>query len=165
MPLLPLWFKLVYNASALQIGLLFGSVYIATALGSYLSSRYSHIFAPLETASMSRIASGLLLFLMAISPFLVIAEIIYIIRAVIVGFGSPSRTAINIRGISGEDYGVATSVQGIASRVAQLSSGVSGYLLDYSLPLPLFVGGLFQLASGISYKLLFSKDTRKTGDK
>ncbi|MGC8496307.1 MAG: MFS transporter [Candidatus Micrarchaeia archaeon] len=158
MPLLPLWFKLMYGASALQIGLLFSAVYIVTAFGSYLSSKYSHIFTALGTASMSRIIGGVLLLVMAFSPIMLIAGIIYIMRAVIAGFGSPSRTAISIRGISGEDYGTATSIQGTASRIAQLSSGASGYLMDYSIPLPLFIGGLFQLASGISYKLLFKKN-------
>ncbi|MEM3827438.1 MAG: hypothetical protein QXR58_02450, partial [Candidatus Micrarchaeaceae archaeon] len=77
----------------------------------------------------------------------------------IAGFGSPSRTTVSVRGIDAEDYGAATSVQGIASRTAQLSSGASGYLMDYALPMPIFIGGIFQLISGISYKLLF-KDAK-----
>ena len=157
MPLLPLWFKLMYNASTLKIGIVFTSVYIATAFGSYLSSRMAHKLDAISTASYTRLASGILLFCMAISPLLVIAGIIYIARALIAGFGSPSRTTVSVRGIDAEDYGTATSVQGIASRIAQLSSGVSGYAMDYALPLPIVIGGIFQLASGISYKLLFKK--------
>ncbi len=158
MPLLPLWFKLSYNASPLEIGVIFGIVYIATALGSYVSSKIAHKFSALNISSYTRILSGVLLFAMAVSPAIVIAGIIYIIRAVIAGFGSPSRTTVNVRGINSEDYGAATSVQGIASRAAQLSSGASGYLMDYALPFPIFVGGIFQLASGISYKFLFKKE-------
>ncbi|MGC9204695.1 MAG: MFS transporter [Candidatus Micrarchaeia archaeon] len=161
MPLLPLWFKLMYNASALQIGILFSIVYIATALGSYLSSRFAHLFTALGTASNSRIIGGALLFAMAISPLMIIAGLIYVARAIIAGFGSPSRTAVNVRGINNEDYGTATSVQGIAGRVSQLSSGASGYLMDLSLPMPLLIGGIFQLASGISYKILFKKRSSK----
>jgi len=52
-------------------------------------------------------------------------------------------------------------VQGVASRVAQLSSGASGYLMDYALPLPLSIGAIFQFASGISYKLLFKGRYKK----
>ena len=73
------------------------------------------------------------------------------------GFGSPSRTAVNVRGVDIEDYGTATSIQGVASRAGQLSSGLSGYLMEFALPLPIFIGGILQLASGIGYKLLFSK--------
>jgi hypothetical protein len=39
--------------------------------------------------------------------------------------------------------------------IAGLSGGAGGYLMDYALPMPLFIGGIFQFASGISYKLLF----------
>jgi len=155
MPLLPLWFKLSYGAEPFEIGIIFSAVYIFTALGSYISSRFAHKFNPLNIASYTRVLGGLLLLVMAFSPALIIAGIIYVARAVIAGFGSPSRTTVNVRGIDAEDYGTATSVQGVASRVAQLSSGASGYLMDYALPMPLLVGGIFQFASGISYKLLF----------
>jgi MFS family permease len=158
MPLLPLWFKLSYHAEPLEIGIIFSLVYIATALGSYASSRIAHRFSALNIASYTRILSGVLLFAMAVSPAIVIAGLFYIARATIAGFGSPSRTTVNVRGINSEDYGTAASVQGIASRTAQLSSGASGYLMDYALPFPLFIGGIFQLASGISYKFLFKKD-------
>ncbi len=157
MPLLPLWFKLMYNANTFEIGMIFTSVYISTAFGSYISSKIAQRFNAVNIASYTRLLSGVLLFAMAISPLIVIAGIIYVARALVAGFGSPSRTTVNVRGIDTEDYGTATSVQGIASRVAQLSSGASGYAMDYALPLPLFIGGLFQLASGISYKLLFKK--------
>ncbi len=30
--------------------------------------------------------------------------------------------------------------------------------MDYALPFPLFIGSIFQLASGISYKFLFKKE-------
>ncbi|MGC8670154.1 MAG: MFS transporter [Candidatus Micrarchaeia archaeon] len=158
MPLLPLWFRLSYNASPLEIGTLFSLVYIATAFGSYMSSKIAHKLNAINVSAYTRILSGVLLFAMAISPIITIAGILYILRAIITGFGSPSRTIVNVRGIDSEDYGTATSVQGIASRAAQLSSGASGYLMDYSLPSPIFVGGLFQLISGISYKILFKKD-------
>ncbi|MGC8622845.1 MAG: MFS transporter [Candidatus Micrarchaeia archaeon] len=157
MPLLPLWFKLSYHADPFQIGLIFSFAYIATAFGSYASSRIAHRFSALNISSYTRMLLGVLLFAMAASPAMVIAGAFYLLRAVIAGFGSPSRTIINVRGIDSEDYGSATSVQGIASRAAQLSSGASGYLLDYSLPFPLLLGGLLQLISGASYKFLFKE--------
>ncbi|MEM4067838.1 MAG: MFS transporter, partial [Candidatus Micrarchaeaceae archaeon] len=160
MPLLPLWFKLSYGADPLEIGIIFSIVYLATALGSYISSSIAHKFSALNISSYTRILSGVLLFAMAVSPMLIIAAVAYIARAIIAGFGSPSRTTVSVRGIDAEDYGAATSIQGIASRTAQLSSGASGYLMDYALPMPIFIGGIFQLLSGISYKLLF-KDAKQ----
>ncbi len=162
-PLLPLWFALSYGATAFDIGMIFTAVYLATALGSYVSSRIAHRMDTLKIASYTRFASGALLFAMAFSPLLIIAALLYLSRGVLAGFGSPSRTAVNVKGIDAEDYGAATSVQGTAMRVGQLSSGLSGYFMDYYLPLPIFVGGILQMASGVSYKMLFGKRKRHDG--
>ncbi len=154
-PLLPLWFKLLYNANPLQISAIFIISYIMTALGSYMSSRISYKIDALNMASSTRSLNGVFLIFMSLSPILPLSGFFYIFRAFFVGIGSPSRTAINIKGIHDEDYGTATSIQGAASRISQLSSGASGYLMDYSLPFPIFVGGVLQIASGIAYKLMF----------
>ena len=153
-PLLPLWFKLLYNATPLEIGLIFGISYITTAFGAQASSRVAKRIGVLNTAASTRSLNGALLIAMAFSPILPIAGAIYILRAFIAGSGSPTRSTMTVKGINGEDYGIATSFQGIATRASQLSSGASGYLMDYALPLPLAIGGIFQLTSGALYKLL-----------
>ena len=159
-PLLPLWLELSYGATALDIGMIFTAVYLATALGSYISSKIAHRMNTLNVAAYTRLFSGVLLSAMVFSPALIIAALLYISRGVLAGFGSPSRTAMNVKGVDAEDYGAATSAQGIAARAGQLSSGLSGYLMDYALPLPIFIGGVLQLASGLSYKLLFGNRSK-----
>ncbi|TRM86637.1 MFS transporter, partial [Sulfolobus sp. A20-N-G8] len=62
----------------------------------------------------------------------------------------------NVRGVSAEDFGTASSIQGIATRLSQMSSGLSGYLLEYALPLPLEVGGVLQAIGGYVYMKLLS---------
>lgn len=153
-PLLPLWFALVYHATPLQIGVIFAISYITTAIGASYSSRISKCIGVLNTASLTRSLNGVLLVAMAFSPLLPIAGIIYIARAFVAGSGNPTRSTITVKGIHEEDYGTATSVQGIATRASQLSSAASGYLMDYALPAPLLIGGVFQFASGIVYKRL-----------
>ena len=156
-PLLPLWLVLSYGATSFDIGIIFTALYLAVALGSYFSSKIASRMDMLNVATYTRLLSGALLFAMAFAPTLIIAAVLYLIRGILAGFGSPSRTAVNVKGVDIEDYGTATSIQGVASRAGQLSSGLSGYLMDFALPLPIFVGGIFQLVSGISYKLLFSR--------
>ena len=68
---------------------------------------------------------------------------------------------MNLRGINNEDYGTASSVMGVANRLSQTSSGLSGYLMDVSLPAPVFIGGAAQLIGGILYfKLLSGKKAK-----
>lgn len=154
-PLLPLWFKLTYHVSSVEIGWLFTLSYIATALGLFLSMKYAVKIESLKVTVYTRIASALLVVAFALSPLFILSAVFYNIRALISGFGSPSRTNVNIRGVSDEDYGTGSSIQGIATRVAQLSSGASGYLMEIYLPMPLLLGGILQLLAGLGYSFMF----------
>ena len=158
--LLPLWLSVAFKASNMEIGILFVLSNIATAIGAYISSRYAHRSNALSVASRTRITNGILLVLMAFTPFIgeigfILATIFYAIRGYMAGFGSPSRSIVNIRGIHREDYGSAAGIQGSVNRFSQASSGLSGALMEFSLPLPLFVGGIIQAIGGYLYgKLL-----------
>jgi len=154
-PLLPLWFKLAYHVTESQIGLVFTISYLLTSLGSALASKVRGN--TLFVASITRLLNGVFLIAMALSPFFIMAAVFYAVRGFNAGIGAPNRTAINVRGISAEDYGAATSIQGVSTRVAQLSSGASGILMDIWLPLPEIVGGVLQIAGGYIYYSLLSK--------
>lgn len=163
-PLLPLWFALRFHMPSSQIGVVFTGSYISTSLGSLVSTRVH--FDSLKTAAITRILNGVFLILMALSPLFLISALLYIIRGFNAGIGAPNRTAVNIRGISSEDYGTASGIQGIATRLSQLSSGIGGYLMEIGLPLPEEVGGLIQAIGGVAYmKLLGSKGRIKEEDK
>ena len=154
-PLLPLWFKLEYNATEAEIGLVFTISYLLTSVGSFLASRIKGN--TLLIASLTRLLNGVFLIAMALSPYFFLSAAFYAIRGFNAGIGAPNRTAINVRGVSAEDYGAATSLQGISTRFAQLSSGASGYLMDVWLPFPEILGGVLQIAGGYIYYALLSK--------
>jgi hypothetical protein len=82
---------------------------------------------------------------------------VYAGRSFVAGVGAPNRTTVNVSGISSGDFGVGTSIQGISSRVSQSFSGLSGYLMDVSLPLPLLTGGILQSISGVVYYKLLKR--------
>ncbi len=151
-PLLPLWFSLRFHLTSFQIGLVFTGNYLATSLGSFLATRSTH--EALKVASITRLLNGVLLASIAASPFPLLASALYVARGFNAGFGAPNRTAVNVRGIQEEDYGTASSLQGAATRASQLSSGLSGYLMEVYLPLPLLVGGTLQAISGYLYPKL-----------
>ncbi|TRM89353.1 MFS transporter [Sulfolobus sp. C3] len=153
-PLLPLWFNLAFHANSFMIGLVFTMSYLFTAVGSLVSNKIKA--EPLRVASVTRILNGVFLIAMALSPWFPLAALIYIIRGLNAGIGSPNRTMVNVRGVSAEDFGTASSIQGIATRLSQMSSGLSGYLLEYALPLPLEVGGVLQAIGGYVYMKLLS---------
>jgi len=152
-PLLPLWFELRFHVSVSFVGEIFTLAYVATALGSYISGRYlnSEKISAIAVSSVARFFQGLLFIAIAFSPFVLIAFSLYALRSGIAGMGAPMRSAISVRGIGNEDYGAASSIQGIATRGSQMTSGLSGYLMDTYLPSPLFIGGIIQISGSFIY--------------
>jgi MFS family permease len=152
-PLLSLWFELRYGLSITYIGEIFILAYASTAIGSYISGRYlnSVQIGAINVSSVTRLFQGLLLIIMAFSPIATIAFVLYAIRSAVAGMGMPMRTAISVRGIGNEDYGTASSIQGIATRGSQTTSGLSGFMMDAYLPSPLFVGGALQIVGSLVY--------------
>lgn len=154
-PLLPLWFHLRFGMTSSTIGIIFTMSSIATSLGSYVATRISK--EPLRMASVTRALNGAFLIAMAFSPVSALAGALYVARGLNAGLGMPNRTAVNVRGVSGDDFGTASSLQGVATRISQMSSGLGGYLLEESLILPLEIGGVAQLIGGVLYYALLKE--------
>ncbi|MCL4375203.1 MFS transporter [Candidatus Marsarchaeota archaeon] len=173
LPLLPLLFSLAFglpnDTTALYIGLIYIPSYIATALGSHIAHKVHFKSGILAIASRTRMLGGFLLIAMGtvfamqytrifvFLPLLGIAALLYSIRSFIAGIGSPSVITVNIKGVHVEDYGTASSIQGLSGTISQSSIGAGGYLIEYALPMPLFVGGALQLASGFLYPKLLGR--------
>lgn len=161
-PLLPLWFELMYRVNASYVGMIFTIAYAFTAAGSYISGRYLNRsrMSALAVSSWARVLQGVMLIVIALTPLLPLSVALYSIRSLIAGAGTPMRSAIGVRGISGEDYGTASGIQGVFTRSSQLTSGLSGFLMDEAIPLPLVTGGVLQLAGAMMfYKFIRSWET------
>jgi hypothetical protein len=74
---------------------------------------------------------------------------------------------MSVMNIHGEDYGTATSMQGLFGNISQTSSGLSGYLMDLALPAPLVAGAILQILNGVMYGRLFTREgsVRQAQDK
>ncbi len=156
MSLISAWFELRYHVSISNIGLMFTFSYITTALGSFVASKakVQHSMA-VKYGAVTRVLQGTTLILLALMPFYFAASAVYIARTFIAGFGTPIRSSVGIQGIKDEDFGTASSIQGAPSRIAQATSGASGYLMDIYTPLPVMIGGIIQFFGGfVYYKLL-----------
>ncbi|MCL5100512.1 MAG: MFS transporter [Candidatus Marsarchaeota archaeon] len=158
MPLLPLWLVIMYHANTAQVGALFTIAYLFTSLGSYLGGKVRFKLPLASIGGDTRIISGILVLGMAASPFLLITAILYSIRQFVIAFGAPIRSAVNVKGVNHEDYGTASSLQGVANRAAQASSGISGYLMDSFIIAPPILCGILQIIGGVAYTKLLKKN-------
>jgi MFS family permease len=161
-PLLPLWFELRFGVNSSLIGIIYTISYAATAIAAFVASKkaYSPRFSTLFTASYTRVLQGVMLIIIAFSPLFILSSLFFTLRSFIAGFGSPSRSAVNMSGVDLQDYGTASSVMGIANRLAQTSSGLSGYLMDISLPFPVLLGGILQSVGGFIYFKVLSPNKK-----
>ncbi len=158
--LLPAWIHLRYGTSASDIGLIFTASYVTTALGSLISSYLPTRQNPIVRGSAPRFIQGLMLASLAFLPSAFLVTIVYAARQFFGGFGAPIRSAINVRGIRDEDFGTASSIQGLGVRGGQGTSVLSGYLMEFSLPLPELLGGTVQcFAAYLYYRLLRGNDS------
>lgn len=158
--LLPAWIELRFGVAPSTVGLMFTFSYISTAISSLMATKRIHSMnSPLWFASFSRIMQGLVMVAIAISPTLLVVAVLYTIRSAAAGFGAPIRTAINVRGISESNFGIASSAQGMAVRSSTGTSAISGYLMEYSLPIPMEIGGILQFLGGFVYYRLMKKES------
>ena len=171
-PLLPLFFKLAFHlhgdTTAAIIGMVYIPAYLASSAGARFYGIHPNRLGIVNVASISRSISGVLLMAMGVvfavgytMPYstwlFAAAALLYIARSFIGGIGVTSISIVNLGGVHNEDYGTASSIQGIAGSLSMSSSGLSGYLVDLWMPAPLFLGGLFQIGGGILYKRALGK--------
>lgn len=160
--LLPAWILLRYGATSSEIGLIFTASYVTTAAGSLLSSYVTRSQNPIISGSVSRLIQGIMLASIAFLPSVFIFTIVYAARQFFGGYGAPIRSAINVKGVRDEDFGTASSIQGLGGRAGQGTSVVSGYLMEISLPLPELFGGILQcFGAYLYYRLLRGGGTEK----
>ncbi len=153
-PLMPLWFALSFKLSTSELSYIFILYYAIAGIGSFVARRISHKFDQVEMGAATRVAGGTLLVLMALSPFAIPAAAFYELYGFMSALGVPSRVAVNVKGVHKEDYGTASTMQGVAMNASQLTSGLSGYIMEYALTAPPLIGGVFQVAGGFVYRKL-----------
>ncbi len=158
--LLPVWIELRFSVTPSTVGLIFTFSYLATAVSSLLAMlEIDRLHSPMWTASLTRIIQGAIIMAFAVPPTLLAATALYVMRSAFAGFGAPIRTAINVKGISESNFGIASSAQGMAIRSSTGTSAISGYLMESTLALPMEIGGVLQLIGGaVYYKLLKSEN-------
>lgn len=150
-PLLPLWFSLRFGFGAETIALIFGASTLISSVASYFSHTVAVRLGNVKTGAVTRVANGVLLVAMAVSPWGLLAGTIYAVRGVSGGLGAPARTSVTLGGVASSELGAATSISGVSMRASLMSSGVAGYLLTVAMDLPLGLGGILQGFAGVLY--------------
>lgn len=159
MPLIPLWFKLYFHATELQISYLYSASYALVGISFIFSARIEKILGRVNAIVIMRGLSSIILILMAFSPYFFIVEILFLLRSIMYTVTIPMRQSLSMDVFSETERATGVSITGLARRLPYgAGSLVSGILLCLGLFLSaLFLGGLISILDPILYYIFFRK--------
>ncbi len=156
-PFVTYWLYIRYHANEVSIGELYLVVNIITLGSGLIAPKLAHSFGTVRITSWLRIAQGLLLIPLALSPTFVIAGIIYTIRMFAQRVALPLRQSYVLAMADPSEQARVAALSNLPSQIVMAASPtLTGYLLDdVSLSLPFEIASIIQTASAFAYYLFF----------
>ena len=157
MPLIPLWFKLNFNATESEISYLYSISYGLVGISFLFADRIEKIIGRVKSISTLRGLSSLFLLLIPFSPTFLIASILFLARGVTYTVTIPMRQSLAMDVFSDKERASGTSITGLARRIPYgLGSLISGALFSAGLfALSIFLGGVISLFDPLLYYIFF----------
>jgi MFS family permease len=138
-PLLSLWFKLRYNATAAEIGAVFGAMDLAMVAFTMVIPRLAPAVGRLKIIILTRVASSLSFILMAFSPAFPIAGAFLVLRGAFAMGGMPVRQAFVMLNVHETERATANGSTSLSRNAASsVGAAISGYAMrEFATYLPL----------------------------
>jgi len=155
-PLLSLWFKIRYGATAGEIGLVFGAMDFAMLVFMWFTPNLASKIGKLKVVVYTRLASSLALLLMAFSPTFWLAGLLIILRGAFAMGGMPVRQSFVMLNVDKSERATANGSTSFSRNSASsFGAALSGYAMRYSLAMLPFYGGLIALLDPLLYFVMF----------
>jgi MFS family permease len=154
LPLLTLWFSLMFHASESSISLMISASTLASALSFLLAPRLTKRIGSVRMIVSTRVAGIILLASLPIVPLFAVAFAVYVLRTAFVSVGMPIRQSYMMGVMDSEERATAVGVSsGVGWGVPYaVSPVISGFVMqEVSSSLPLYVSALLQTANSIVY--------------
>jgi len=156
-PFVTYWLYLRYHANQVTIGELYLIVNIVTLASGIVAPRVATRFGTVRATSWLRIAQGLLLIPLALSPTFVIAGVVYTVRMFAQRIALPLRQSYALAMADPSEQARIAALSNLPSQVVMaLSPTLTGFLLDdVSLELPFEIASVLQTVSAVAYLAFF----------
>jgi MFS family permease len=156
-PFITYWLYLRYGANQVTIGELYLIVNLVTLASGVVAPRLATRFGTVRATSWLRIAQGLLLIPLALSPTFVIAGVIYTVRMFAQRIALPLRQSYALAMADPAEQARIAALSNLPSQVVMaLSPTLTGFLLDdVSLELPFEIASVLQTISAVAYLAFF----------
>ncbi|MGC8630819.1 MAG: MFS transporter [Thermoprotei archaeon] len=157
-PLLSLWFKIRYGATAGQIGFVFGTMDFAMLVFMWFTPDAASKIGKLKVVVFTRVASSLAFLLMAFSPAFWLAGLFIILRGAFAMGGMPVRQSFVMLNVDKSERATANGSTSFSRNSASsFGAALSGYAMRYSLSMLPFYGGLIALLDPLLYFIMFKE--------
>lgn len=157
-PLLSLWFKVRYGATAGQIGIVFGIMDFAMLILMWITPDIASKIGRLKVIVATRVASSLSLVFMAFSPAFWLAGLFIVLRGAFAMGGMPVRQSFVMLNVDKSERATANGSTSFSRNSASsVGAALSGYLMRYSLSMLPFYGGLIAMLDPLLYYLMFKE--------
>ncbi len=152
-PFVSYWFYKRFNLSTAEIGYLFVVLNAVTMFSTLSASRVAKYFGIVKATVYLRLAQGILLIPLALSPNVYIAGVIFLIRSLVQRMSVPLRQSYVLAMADEKERASVAALSNLPSQIAMSASPVlAGYIYDeISLAMPFEIAGVLQLVNSILY--------------
>ncbi len=157
-PILSLWFHERYGVSAGIIGLVMSTGIFATIIAMYVFPYLTRKYGDLRIIILTRTFASILMILIALSPYFILSAIFLIFRQAFQMGGIPVRQSFSMKNVHESERATTSGATSLA-RIGSSSPSImiSGYIMQFNLDLPFFLGGMVSIFDPILYYILFKE--------
>ncbi len=157
-PILSLWFHERYGVSAGIIGLVMSTGLFATIIAMYVFPYLTRKYGDLRIIVLTRTFASILLILIALSPYFILSAIFLIFRQAFQMGAIPVRQSFSMKNVHESERATTSGATSLARTGSSSPSIViSGYLMQFNLEFPFFLGGIVSIFDPILYYILFKE--------
>ena len=156
-PLMAYWFFLRYGVELKSLGLMFFLSYFLAATSFLTAPIIARKIGIVRTMAFSHGLASLIYLLLPLAPTFTIAAALTIVRSYLAYMDTPLRSSFIMGVVRPEDRGSAAGLTSLSRHVpVAISPTLSAYLMqNFSLGVPIFIGGFLQLFHDCVFYYMF----------
>lgn len=166
-PLISYWFALKFDVGPEQIAPVMAIAFVCAGVASLFTARLAHWLGLVRSVVVTRGLGVVMLAALPLSPVLVVAAIIYLLRQASSGASLGARWAQVVSLVGDERRGLATSANTASFQVPQaIGPALAGPLIDSGwFALPFYAAALLQGGYVVAYGRVFGRWEREEAER
>ncbi|HEY1268332.1 MAG TPA: MFS transporter [Candidatus Binatia bacterium] len=156
-PLIALWFYLRFGVDLKSLSFMFFVSYILAALSFLAAPMIARRVGVVRTIAVSHGLASLVYFVLPLAPTFWTGAGLIMFRSFVAYMDGPLKGSFVMGIVKAEERGSAAGITNLARYVPMaVSPSISAYMMEaFSLSIPIFIGGVFQLAHDITFYFIF----------